>query len=98
LEEEKKEDRPEYAWMRDFVRSRGAELRQRFGAHSIGVGRKRIGGRRTDDLAVIFYVTAKAAGVEPVPATISYTPPGHDQPVELLTDVVEAPPVTAEPE
>ena len=42
--------------MRELVRARGAELRARYGAHSIGVGRKVVDGRRTDELAVIFYV------------------------------------------
>jgi hypothetical protein len=72
---------------------RGAELRRRFGAHSIGIGRKRVAGRQTDQLALIVYVTRKGAGPEAVPATIAFTPTGCDHPVELAIDVVETPPV-----
>lgn len=78
--------------MRELVRACGAELRARHGAHSIGVGRKVIDGRRTDELAVIFYVDDKAAGDEPIPATITFTPSGRASAVELPTDVVETPP------
>ncbi len=78
--------------MRELVRACGADLRARHGAHSIGVGRKVVDGRRTDDLAVIFYVDDKGGGGEPIPATITFTPAGQDGPVELTTDVVETPP------
>jgi hypothetical protein len=79
--------------LRELVQTRGAELRRRFGAHSIGIGRKRAGGKVTDQLALIVYVERKGSAKEPVPATIEFTPAGHDRPVELATDVVEAPPV-----
>ncbi|MGH9271511.1 MAG: hypothetical protein ACRDZ2_09570 [Ilumatobacteraceae bacterium] len=85
------DDRPEYEWLRELVRARGDELRARHGAHSIGVGRKVVDGRRIDQLAVIFYVDDKGAGGEPIPATISFTPAGQAGPVTLCTDVVETP-------
>ena len=78
--------------MRELVRAHGAELRARYGAHSIGVGRKVVDGRRTDELAVIFYVDDAGACDEPIPTTIPFTPAGHDGPVELATEVVETPP------
>jgi hypothetical protein len=52
-----------------------------------------VGGRETDQLALIFYVARKGAGPEAVPATIAFTPSGRDRPVELAIDVVETPPV-----
>jgi hypothetical protein len=55
-----------------------------------------VGGRDTDELALIVYVARKGEGPEAVPATIEFTPAGHDVPVELATDVIEAPPVEPE--
>jgi hypothetical protein len=62
----------------------------------LGIGRKRIGGHLTDQLALIFYVERKDDAGEPVPSMISFTPSGFARPVSLLTDVVETPP--AEPD
>ena len=55
-----------------------------------------MGDRYTDELALIVYVQRKGEGPEAVPATIEFTPAGHDRPVELATDVVETPPVEPE--
>jgi hypothetical protein len=73
------------------MRARGAELKARFGAHSLGIGRKRVAGRRTGTLALIFYVARKDHVADPVPDTIAFTPSGHSTPVELPTDVIETP-------
>jgi hypothetical protein len=78
------------------VRARGAELRERFGAHSIGIGRKHVGGKRTDSLALIFYVQHKGDARVPIPITIAFTPSGHGSSVALPTDVVETPPVATD--
>ena len=95
------EERPEYAWLRELKATKGEELRQRYGAHSVGVGRKRVGGRPTDDLALVFYVTRKhsagSGGPDAIPQTISFTPTGANEPVLLPTDVREAEPAEAEP-
>jgi hypothetical protein len=45
---------------------------------------------------LIVYVERKGAGPEPVPETVEFTPSGRDRPVDLPTDVVEAPPVEPE--
>jgi hypothetical protein len=47
------EEQPEYAWLRELKDTRGDELRRRYGAHAIGIGRKRVGGHPTDRLALI---------------------------------------------
>jgi hypothetical protein len=64
----------------------------------VGIGRKRIRDRPTDELALIFYVERKGEGSEPVPATIEFAPSGRGEPVVLATDVVETPPVQPEGE
>lgn len=55
-----------------------------------------MGGRDTDELALIVYVAHKGEGPEAVPATIEFTPAGRDRPVRLATDVVETPAVEPE--
>lgn len=50
-----------------------------------------MGARRTDRLALVFYVERKGAGPEPVPPAIEFVPAGADRPVALPTDVVETP-------
>ncbi len=90
------EEGPEYEWLKELKRSRGRQLRRQYGAHSLGIGWKRVDGRKTDDLALVFYVERKGTGPEPVPAVIAFTPPGSDDQVLLQTDVVESPPAVFE--
>lgn len=85
------DDSDEERRLRELVRARGAQLRARYGAHGIGVGRKHAGGAATGRLAVVFYVARKGAGPEPVPEVIEFVPEGEERPVALLTDVVETP-------
>ena len=93
-------DRPEYAWLREYKKAHGRELLRRYGAHSMGIGWKRVAGQKTDQLALIFYVARKypldALAAEPVPATITFTPASSDGPVQLVTDVIEVPPARFE--
>ena len=95
-------DRPEYAWLREFKKAHGRELVHRYGAHAVGIGRKRTGGEKTDQIALIFYVARKGSGPaperEPIPETISFIPSGMSEPVQLVTDVVETPPAEFEAE
>lgn len=88
-------DRPEYGWLRALKQQRERELMTRHGAHAIGIGRKRVGGADTDQLALLFYVERKddpdTMNVDRIPATISFRPRAGDDPVELKTDVIEAP-------
>jgi hypothetical protein len=73
---------------------------RRHGAHAIGIGRKRVQGSKTGRLALIFYVERKRPpgqlGAEPIPGTISFTPEGSSEPLEVPTDVVEAPQARSE--
>ena len=89
------EERPDYAWLRELKDTRGDELRRRFGAHAIGIGRKRVGGHPTDRLALIFYVSKKRpddpSAADTIPPTIRFTPTGATMPVDFLTDVRETP-------
>lgn len=70
---------------------------RRFDAHRIGVGYKRVGGRFTDDLSVVFVVTAKQprAALEPrrrIPETIRLVDPETGVEMKAKTDVVALPP------
>jgi hypothetical protein len=94
------EERPEYAWLREFKKTHGRELLERYGAHSIGIGWKRVAGEKTDQLALIFYVERKSPtdklATEPVPPSITFVPSDSDKPVLLETDVVETAPAKFE--
>lgn len=92
------EDTPEYRTIKELKDARGAELVRRYGAHAIGIGWKRTGGRATDRLALIFYVERKPGPLdgEAVPPVITFTPAGSDRGVEVPTDVVESPPAVFE--
>ena len=78
----------------------GGDLMRRHGAHAIGIGRKRVQGSKTGRLALIFYVERKRPpgqlGTEAVPETISFTPEGSSEQLEVPTDVVEAPQARSE--
>lgn len=90
----------ERAWLREFKKAHSKELLQRYNAHSIGIGWKRVANKKTDQLALIFYVERKspidALQTEPIPSNITFTPSNSDRPVHLKTDVVEAPPARFE--
>jgi hypothetical protein len=94
------QDKPEYAWLREFKQAHGKELLERHGAHAIGIGWKRVAGETTDRLALIIYVERKRPADEleadPVPPSITFTPSSSDQPVVLETDVVETAPAKFE--
>jgi hypothetical protein len=101
--DEPMKSRPEYAWLREFKATHGWDLMQRYGAHGLGIGWKRENGRKTDRLALVFYVDRKspsdqAAAGPPIPPAFAFTPPGSDAPVQLPTDVVETPAATLEAE
>lgn len=99
--DEPMENRPEYGWLREFKKAHGWDLMRRYGAHGLGIGWKRENGRKTNQLALIFYVDRnsedQAAGA-PIPPAFSFTPSGVDAPVSLPTDVVETPAATLETE
>jgi len=94
------DERAEYGWLKELKSTNGDELRRQYGAHSMGIGRKHVGGRPTSDLALIFYVTRKRAvgpgDADAIPPTIRFMPKGASEVVLLRTDVREAEPVEAE--
>ena len=94
------EAQPEYQWLREFKEAYGKELCARHGAHSIGIGLKQVAGKRTDQLALLFYVSDKQAigqlPTEAIPPSFKFTPAGMNREVELATDVIESPPAEFE--
>jgi len=97
---EKIQDRPEYEWLSEFVREQGNQMRARYGAHGIDVGWKTVGGKKTGQHAVRFYVSQKRpsqqCGEQAIPPVISFTPRRMREAVELITDVVESAPAELE--
>ena len=92
-----------YALLRQYKASvDGRELLARYGAHSMGIGRKITDGEATDDLALRIYVTKKrvrselAAGEE-VPGTITFRPRHSERRRRLSTDIIETPMARFEP-
>ena len=78
------------------------ELCKRHGAHGIGVGWKVTSGQKTDRLALLFYVEHKLPINElderVIPKSFSFIAKGQQDPVdvEIITDVIEAPPAVYE--
>jgi hypothetical protein len=100
--DEPMENRPEYAWLREFKKAHGWDLMRRYGAHGLGIGWKRENGRKTNQLALVFYVdrnsTEDRAAGPTIPPAFTFTPADADAPVSLPTDVVETPAATLEAE
>ena len=94
------DDEPEYAWLRELIATRGEELRRRYGAHAVGIGRKKLGQGQRGELALRVYVdpegTRRVEGTEPVPPTIAFTPSGSHDRVHLPTEVVQSAPAQFE--
>ncbi len=80
-----------YQHLQQLRHQRGWELMEQYGAHGLGVGKKTVGSKKTDDWSLIFYVERKGDGPEPIPPRLRFLPEGKHQEVELATDVVEAP-------
>lgn len=93
----KPEDTREYGLLLELKRTRGEELMQRYGANALGIGWKRKGGEKTDQLALIFYIDSKRSPrSQPVPPSIRFAPKDSEEEVELPTDVIESPPAEFE--
>jgi hypothetical protein len=88
------------ALIRQFKRRHGRELCARYGAHGIGIGWKRVGGKKTETLALIFYVAKKRdveeLGDEAIPPTLTFQPEEGAEAVTIATDVVETEPAQFE--
>jgi hypothetical protein len=92
-----------YALLRQYkARVDGRQMLARYGAHSMGIGRKISDGEVTDELALRIYVTKKrvsselAAGEE-VPGTITFQPDFSERRRRLTTDIIETPMARFEP-
>lgn len=91
----------QYPVAREFVALEGLRSLDRFGSHSVGVGRKLVGGKPSAQLAVRYYVAQKRPvtrllDTEKVPESIRFFSRKAGQEVELLTDVIETPPAQFE--
>ncbi len=67
----------------------------RLGAHSVGIGRKEVKGKRTGALALLVYVDRKQPlarlSAEPVPTTVTFQSRKEAKELRLATDVIETP-------
>lgn len=82
------------AFLREFLRT---DPFRRYGAHAVGVGRKITGGKATKRIALRIYTARKLAESElpteqRVPAQFRWSPPGSQEEVTIITDVIESPP------
>jgi hypothetical protein len=82
------------AYLKAFLRS---DPFRRYGAHAVGVGRKITGGQATDRIALRVYVARKIPGADlpveqRVPPELVWSPPGSEDAVRILTDVIESAP------
>jgi hypothetical protein len=85
-----------YARLREYKATRvTAEWMGRLGAHSVGIGRKEVQGKRTDTLALLFYVERKQLverlSADLVPDSVSFLSRKEKREVRLPTDVIETP-------
>lgn len=82
---------PRYATLLRTVEARHDELCRRYGAHHIGIGKKRSGGKRTGRTCIVFYVEKKGdsqtAARIPDSLPLLYADGGSDR--SVATDVEE---------
>lgn len=94
-------DHPNYALLREYKATRvSREQMGRLGAHSVGIGRKEVNGKRTNTLALLFYVARKEAvarlSADLVPPEVSFVSRTTKKDARLPTDVIETPPLQFE--
>jgi hypothetical protein len=87
---------PDYARLREFKAVHVTpDWLGRFGAHSVGIGRKQVNKKRTGTLALRIYVERKQRltrlSAEPVPAMVDFLSRQDGKAQRLPTDVIEAP-------
>lgn len=84
----------ELRWLREFKDRDAVLLMQRYGAHSLGIGRRAPDDDEDQRLALLFYLDPggpERGAAEDVPPALEYLPEGQGAPVELATRVVESP-------
>jgi hypothetical protein len=87
---------PDYARLREFKATQvSPDWIARFGAHSVGIGRKLVDKKATGTIALRVYVERKQRltrlSAEPVPATLDFLSRQDGKTVRLTTDVIESP-------
>jgi hypothetical protein len=87
---------PNYARLREYKATQvTADWLGRLGAHSVGIGRKEVQGKRTNTLALLFYVERKqplaVLSAELVPDSVGFLSRKEKRDVRLPTDVIETP-------
>jgi hypothetical protein len=82
---------PRYETLLRTVEAQHDDLCRRYGAHHIGVGKKRIGGERQGTTCIIFYVEKKgdAHDAEPIPDSLPLLYADGSSERSVATDVVE---------
>ncbi len=88
------EDIEEYRWMKEYLAKNRWTLLEQYGAHSVGIGWKKIAGQKTNQLAIIFYVEKKDVinelGKQSIPKKIEFKLSSTGKIVSLLTDVIKS--------
>ncbi|MCD4724662.1 MAG: hypothetical protein K8R63_07440 [Bacteroidales bacterium] len=87
-------DIEEYKWMKEYLAKNRWVLLEQYGAHSVGIGWKKVAGQKTKQLAIIFYVEKKDViselGKQSIPEKIEFKLSSTGKIVSLLTDVIES--------
>ncbi len=86
----------DYARLREYKGTQvSADWVARLGAHSVGIGRKEVNGKRTGALALLIYVDRKQPltrlSAERVPETVGFVSRKEAKEIRLPTDVIETP-------
>lgn len=93
------ENQDNYSLLREYKQKECTfEMLNRFGAHSVGIGRKVVQGRKTKQLSLRFYVAKKVPfdsldTNQLIPESISFRPSWTDKESLILTDIIETPPM-----
>ena len=96
------ENQDNYSLLREYKQKECSfEMLNRLGAHSVGIGRKVVQGRKTKQLSLRFYVAKKVPldsldENQLIPESISFRPSWADKESLILTDIIETPPMQFE--
>ena len=79
----------------------GVEALEPIGAHSVGIGRKCVHGKATDQLCIRYYVSRKRpagrlSSGERIPESVEFFSRKKGKTVRLATDIIESPPAQFE--
>lgn len=90
-----------YPVLREYVALNAMPSLAPLGAHAIGIGRKVVNGKKTNELALRVYVARKlplrdVSAISRVPETVRFFSRTLGRDVALVTDVIEVPPMQFE--